>query len=181
MPRKALDGAKLAADVTRLLGEDQASPPDARPSLMDAVRALAGYIETRAKLGWTDPMIAAVLRQAGYEISAETLRSYRKRLRDEGLMAPPPAGGRRQVKASPAEAKVATVPPLTTVGRTPAFGDAVETPPAVPADRETPVITAPEPVSKRNDDTRSRAPPDPVAAPRRSFSINPSLRPPDQA
>ena len=88
MPRKDLDGSKLSADVARLLAADKIAPPQARPSLMDAVRAFCGFIETRSKLGWTDGMIAAVLTEAGYPIGTATLRSYRKRMRDEGLLPP---------------------------------------------------------------------------------------------
>lgn len=109
-----MDGAKLAADIDRLEREDKTSPPTAQPSLMDAVRGLATYIETRARLGWTDPMIAAVLTNAGYPISADTLRSYRKRLRDEGLMAPLPVEEQKN-RTRPPAAIVTTVPLPTTV------------------------------------------------------------------
>lgn len=105
MPRKVLNGAKLAEDVARMLGADKTSPPEAHPSLMDAVRALAGYIETRTKLRWTDAMVAKVLTEAGYPIGEATLRSYRKRLRDEGLMMAvinAPAGRPPEIAEAPA-------------------------------------------------------------------------------
>lgn len=83
MPRKTFAGSKLVRVAAELTAKDEASPPEARPTLMDAVRELTTFIEVRANLGWTDPMIAALLTEAGYPISAGTLRSYRKRLRDE--------------------------------------------------------------------------------------------------
>lgn len=166
MPRKALDGAKLAADIDRLEREDQASPPAAQPSLMDAVRGLASYIETRAKLGWTDPMIAVVLTKAGYQISADTLRSYRKRLRDEGLMAPLPDGGRK-AKRPPA--------PITTAAAAPPI---IETMPATQIVEAAPVIVAPAATS-----ATARAPPGPNPPPSstRIFRVDPTKLPPDRA
>lgn len=98
MPRKTFEGARLVEELSRLSEADRLSPPAARPSLMGVVRAFAAHIETRARLGWTDPMIAAVLTEAGYPIDAATLRSYRKRLRDEGLL--PPLGSSRANGAS---------------------------------------------------------------------------------
>ena len=89
MPRKELDGAALMADVARLAAADKASPPQACPSLMDAVRQLSGFIETRAALRWPSSAIAALLTEAGYPIDAATLRSYRARLRAEGATAGP--------------------------------------------------------------------------------------------
>lgn len=83
MSRKAFPGSKLVRDAERLLAHDRASPPEARPTLMDAIRELQPFVEARAGLGWTDTMIARLLTEAGYPISAGTLRSYRKRLRDE--------------------------------------------------------------------------------------------------
>lgn len=82
MPRRVFDGHQLERAAARQRAEDLRSPPEAKPCLMDVVRAFAEHIEARAQLGWTDPMIAALLTEAGYPISAGTLRSYRKRLRD---------------------------------------------------------------------------------------------------
>ncbi len=82
MARRTFAGSKLTQDAARLLANDRASPPEARPCLMDVVRSLSEFIEKRACLGWTDPMIAALLTEAGYPITPGTLRSYRKRLRD---------------------------------------------------------------------------------------------------
>lgn len=83
MARRNFAGGKLAKDAERLRALDAASPPEAKPCLMEVVRTLSDFIQTRAKLGYTDQMIADLLTEAGYPISAGTLRSYRKRLRDE--------------------------------------------------------------------------------------------------
>ncbi len=98
MPRKELDGARLTAEIARLTTADKPAPPAARPSLMEAVRQLSAFIETRATLRWSSAAIAAVLTEAGYAIDAATLRSYRSRLRaedeaawaSEGKPMPPP-------------------------------------------------------------------------------------------
>lgn len=106
MPRKAFAGNKLAFDAARLLADDVASPPEAKPNLMDAVRELTAFIEVRSDLGWTDPMIARLLTEAGYPISAGTLCSYRKRLRDERAITP--AGTTDSVLAKTPTASVPT-------------------------------------------------------------------------
>ncbi len=165
MPRKTLDGRKLAVDVAQFTAADKLTPPEARPSLMDAVRAFAGYIDTRAKLGWTDPMIAAVLTEAGYPIDAATLRSYRKRLRDEGRVAP---------KALPPKSAV-HVP----VDHTPAISEKLATADAVVVDLDggaDMASTKPE-----ADNTAPRAPPNPAPASHRTFRIDPAIRPPHRA
>lgn len=177
MPRKALDGAKLAADIDRLEREDRTSPPAAQPSLMDAVRGLAGYIETRAKLGWTDPMIAVVLTEAGYPISADTLCSYRKRLRDEGLMEPLPVKG----------PKISTQPSAAIPART-------VTPPPSEAERapdlvgDVPVAAVPPAtavIPPTDEAAVARAPPDsdptPTPSPTRTFRVDRTKLPPDRA
>lgn len=180
MPRKALDGAKLAADIDRLEREDQASPPAAQPSLMDAVRGLAGYIETRAKLGWTDPMIAVVLTEAGYPISADTLCSYRKRLRDEGLMAPLPVGGQKSRRRPPAANIVITAQLPTTVAAASAT-DPIEPTATVPA--PSPPATAA--IAAADESASARAPPDsdltPTPSPTRTFRVDRTKLPPDRA
>lgn len=171
MPRKALDGTKLAADIDRLEREDQASPPAAQPSLMDAVRGLAGYIETRAKLGWTDPMIAVVLTEAGYPISADTLCSYRKRLRDEGLMAPLKAAGPKSKMWPLAGVTAAmTTPTVEAISAT----DIVAPAAAAPATAGIPAA---------HDAATPRAPPDliPTPSPARVFRVDPTRLPPDRA
>ncbi|WP_394653119.1 hypothetical protein [uncultured Sphingomonas sp.] len=179
MPRKSLDGAKLAKDVTRLLGEDQVSPPRARPSLMDAVRALATYIETRARLGWTDPMIARVLAEAGYPIDAATLRSYRKRLRDEGLMGPLPV--RKTRSAAPAE-KRPTQHQLDVAAT--AFPVASPADAAVTAAADD--VPASIPPAEVSADAAPRAPPPSSTAapapamPGRTFRNNPTTLPPNR-
>lgn len=89
MPRKELDGARLTADIARLATADKATPPQARPSLKDAVRQFSTFIETRAKLNWSSAAIAALLSEAGYVIDAATLRSYRSRLKAEAGAMPP--------------------------------------------------------------------------------------------
>ena len=163
MPRHGFDGAKLGEDVARLAAADKASPPAARPSLMEAVRALAPFIETRTRLNWGDPKIAAVLSAAGYPIDAATLRSYRKRLRDEGLLPPLKANTPKQPISD-------TAPVRSEVGVV----------------QSTPSIAKPE-----VEGTMSRAPPEsaptptptptPTSGSTRRFSINPAKRPLDRA
>lgn len=179
MPRKSLDGAKLAADVTKLLAADAHSPPQARPSLMDAMRSLVSFIDVRARLGWTDPMIARVLAEAGYPIDAATLRSYRKRLRDEGLMGP--LSARKTNSAAPAQERptqrkhdraATTIPPepLPDAAVTTAADDM---PAAIP------------PASVSTDAAPRAPPPSSTAAPApsmpgRTFRNNPTTLPPNQ-
>jgi hypothetical protein len=171
MPRKDLDGSKLAADVANLLAADAQSPPEARPSLMDAMRSLVGFIDARAGVGWTDPMIAKVLTEAGYPIEAATLRSYRKRMRDEGLMRP--LAARKTKAVAPAEDRLphrrrreaaTAVPaePLPNSTVTLAVSD-------VPTASTTAEVSA---------DAAPRAPP---PAPGRTFRVNPTNLPPDRA
>lgn len=166
MPRKNLDGQKLAADVARLLDADAQSPPEARPSLMDAMRSLVRYIDARARLGWTDPMIARVLTEAGYPIGAATLRSYRKRMRDEGL------SDRRDRKGpSP---PVPAAPAAQPVPATPFV------PPIEPhrTDAEPGVAQA-----GKQEPTPPSAKPEPAQSlgGRRTFTVDRSIRPPDRA
>jgi len=180
MPRKALDGEKLAVDIDRLEREDQISPPAAQPSLMDAVRGLATYIETRAKLGWTDPMIAIVLTKAGYPISADTLRSYRKRLRDEGLMPPLPGSDQKgKTRTEAFEPGPATTPIIKT---TPAAPDGIDVTVSVaPAAAS----TATSAIRAANVAAGARAPPDPsltpTQSPTRTFRVDRTKLPPDRA
>lgn len=107
MARRNFAGGKLVKDAERLRALDVASPPEAKPCLMEVVRTLSDYIDTRARLGWTDPMIAELLTEAGYPISAGTLRSYRKRLRDE-------AGGPATSKETRPPTTVETCNPVLT-------------------------------------------------------------------
>lgn len=175
MPRKALDGAKLAADIDRLEREDRTAPPTAQPSLMEAVRGLATYIETRARLGWTDPMIAVVLTSAGYPISAETLRSYRKRLRDEGLMAPLSVKGRQTNMRSRAVIPAGTAMPPTSKSEhsTDIVAD-------VPVAAMPPATAVMPPTDEA---AVARAPPDPAPtpSPARLFRVDRIKLPPDRA
>lgn len=170
MPRKAFDGNKLAEDIAQMQAADKMSPPSARPSLMDAVRALATYIETRTTLGWTDAMIAAVLTEAGYAIDAATLCSYRKRMRDAGL-APP------KVVRSPV-APIPQVMPTATIKVAAVATDKAVAPAGVSLTDTTgssvevvPPGIGPPP----------RAAPGAPTRPRRSFTIDPSNLKPDRA
>ncbi len=167
MPRKILDGAKLDADVANLTAADRVSPPTARPSLMDAVRAFAGFIETRATLGWTDPMIAAVLTEAGYPIDPATLRSYRKRLRDEGLIKPEAGrvGGRAVGGTSPQRKNIIQAREQD---------EASATPPKAESS-----IPIPDP-SPTHAEPAARGPPDGSSPARPRFKITQAL-PPDEA
>ena len=171
MTRRHFDGTKLENDIAHLRAVDATSPPAARPSLMDAVRAFAEFIDTRAKLGWTDAMIAAVLTESGYPINAATLRSYRKRMRDKR-------------SAHQTSDHVATP---TSVVAPQGRGDrngAADT-------AQTSVITdasakMPETIGSGDSDARSvtapaRAPPKGASPIRRTYPVNPSKRPPDQA
>lgn len=177
MPRKAFDGIKLADDIAQMQAADKMSPPSARPSLMDAVRQLATYIETRAKLGWTDAMIAAVLTEAGYAIEAATLRSYRARLRHEGLL--PPRKGKAPKQSMPALTPVPAVRPPAPVTAQP-----IPIGPPAPGKVGVADTTASvaEPIV---DSVMSRAPPGLAPAPSRAaprrFSIDPTKRPADRA
>lgn len=74
---------------------------------MDVVRTFAEHIDARKQLKWTDTMIAALLTEAGYPVSAGTLRSYRKRLRDAKGMPSPGKGS-----DPPASRDVASVAPI---------------------------------------------------------------------
>lgn len=143
---------------------------------MDAVRALASYIEARARLGWTDPMIAVVLTNAGYPISADTLRSYRKRLRDEGLMAPLTAGGSKSKMRPPVSVAAATLAPPTVeaISATDIVAEAtVAVAPAAapPAMAAIPLYMVPRPRA------HLRTRPRPRLRPASSGSIPPSSRP----
>ncbi|CAM3297201.1 hypothetical protein SPAN111604_15020 [Sphingomonas antarctica] len=182
MPRKELDGAKLSADVSKLEREDQTSPPTARPSLMDAVRALATYIEARAKLGWTDAMIAVVLTKAGYSISADTLRCYRKRLRDEGLMAPLPAEGPKRRTRQAAIIPTKTATPLITEARRDTDIVAEASIAVVPAAAPPPAAAT---IPPADGIEVARAPPNPdltlTPSPARTFRVDPTKLPPDRA
>lgn len=169
MPRKAFDGIKLAEDVAQLQAADKMSPPSARPSLMDAVRAFATYIETRAKLGWTDPMIAAVLTQAGYTIDAATLRSYRRRMRDEGLL---------PLEAVPSPATIPQVMPTGTVNADVMSQDKAVAPAVMPL---TGTNASRSEVVSPKIEPPPRAPPGAFAPPKRSFTIDPSNLKPDRA
>lgn len=180
MPRKDLNGPKLAADVANLLAADAQSPPEARPSLMDAMRSFVRFIDARAKVGWTDPMIARVLTEAGYPIDAATLRSYRKRMRDEGLMRPLPA---HEAKAG-APAKNCTTRRKSDEAAT--VSADFDRDGIIPAAND--AILAAAPASKVSVDAAPRAhpPPSPKSAPTpstsgRTFRVNPTNFPPDRA
>lgn len=179
MPRKTFDGIKLGQDIAQMQAADKMSPPSARPSLMDAVRAFATYIETRAKLGWTDPMIAAVLTEAGYAIDAATLRSYRKRMRDEGLMRPLPVHEAKA--AAPAEDRPTqrTHDQAATVVSAEPLPDRSVT---VAADH----VEGATPAAEVTADAAPRAPPPtsataPTPTPGRTFRVNPTNFPPNRA
>ena len=162
MPRKQLDGARLADDIARLASADKAAPPQTRPSLMDAVRQLSTFVETRATLRWSSAAIAAALTEAGYAIDAATLRSYRSRLRAKGGAAPVTAGE----PPPPPRPLAASLPPPAwderQAGNAPVHG---HPPPAAPPPRQ----AAPTPPAPAN-----------TPAPRH-FSINRSSVPSDRA
>ena len=171
MTRRHFDGTKLENDIAHLRAVDATSPPAARPSLMDAVRALAEFIDTRAKLGWTDAMIAAVLTEAGYPINAATLRSYRKRMRDKTLV--------HQTSDHVATPTAVVTPP----GRGDQSGtaDTGQTSVLTNASAEMPDPIRSGDTSARTVSAAARAPPKGASPIRRTFPVNPSKRPPDQA
>ena len=74
-------------DLTHALAErerrDAQDPPPSLLTTMGAIRLLGDLVLDRAQRGWTDPMLVALLRELGVEISAETLRVYRGRLKLE--------------------------------------------------------------------------------------------------
>lgn len=167
MPRRSFDGNKLAGDVSRLGAVDSASPPQAHPSLMDAVCAFAGFIEVRASLGWPDPMIAALLTEAGYPIDAATFRSYCKRLRDQGLLKPRPASQRRVPVVS---SLLGELPAVEQLSADPARAETKKPDSDVASARAASV-----------DNVAPRAPPGLDPPSRRSFSIDPAKLPLDRA
>jgi len=169
VPRKSFSGTQLANDLARLQAADKLSPPAPRPSLMDAVRAFTAFIETRASLGWTYPMIAAVLTEAGYPINAATLRSYRKRILEERRVETEIL---QELRPGLAPAASAKAPGLTVPSSSaPAATSTSETAPA----QAGPAVTEPA-----ADGTAPRAPPTTQSATRRSFGVHGNL-PPDRA
>ena len=171
MTRRQFDGTKLEKDIARLHAVDAKSPPVARPSLMDAVRAFAEFIEARAKLGWTDAMIASVLTEAGYSIDAATLRSYRKRMRDEGAISSASGRAATPIALDPVEKQsdrnwAADPVKAATVTRGPAKTTDTNTSGASGIGNVTPA---------------ARPPPSGSSPIRRTFSVDPTKRPPDQA
>lgn len=177
MPRKAFDGIRVSQDIAQMQAADKVSPPSAKPSLMDVVRQLAGYIDTRARLGWTETMIAAVLTEAGYAIAPGTLRSYCTRLRNEGLL--PPLTGKTPKQPIPTAGSAPAAQP-------PVPGTAQPIPTITPTGAKADVVDATMSIKEPNvDSAMSRGPPviapaPPKASPRR-FSIDPTKRPVDRA
>ncbi len=183
MPRRVFDGIKLSQDIAQMQAADKVSPPSAQPSLMDVVRQFATYIDTRAKLGWTETMIAAVLTEAGYAIGPATLRSYCTRLRNEGLL--PPLTGKAPKQPIPAPAPVPA-------GRPPAPVAAQSIPISKLASDSVGVVAATMSIAEPIvDGAMSRAPPPtgptaettppaPLAA-GRTFKVNRTTLPPDRA
>lgn len=160
MPRKELDGERLAIDIARLATADKISPPQARPSLMDAVRQLSTFIETRAGLRWSSAAIAAVLSEAGYVIDAATLRSYRSRLKAEAGTVPP------VIETSPPDPNLLTDRLLSPARGS---GPLVESSPKARPPHAAPPAQAPP-----------AAPPAGGTAPRRAFRIDRSTIPSDR-
>lgn len=171
MTRRHFDGTKLENDIAHLRALDATSPPVARPSLMDAVRAFAEFIDTRAKLGWTDAMIASVLTEAGYPINAATLRSYRKRMRDESSISSTSNHTTSPIVLDSAEKRSDRNWPAD-----PVKAATVTSEPAKTTDTST---LSPSGVG--NVTPAARPPPDRSSPSRRTFSVDPTKRPPDHA
>lgn len=88
MARYKYDGAKLAKDVDQFRAIEQSSQDSTKASLMNVVEQLHSFITSRSSRGWSKVMIADLLTEAGYNISAGTLRSYLKRIRDREAECP---------------------------------------------------------------------------------------------
>lgn len=92
--RRHIDRASLAEALADQDRRDALAPPASLTTTMGAIRLLSDLILDRRDRGWTDPMLVVLLRDLGVEISPETLRVYRGRLRKERgseIAAPPVA------------------------------------------------------------------------------------------
>jgi hypothetical protein len=81
--RRQVDRAALSAALADQARRDAERPPASLLTTMGAVRLVGDLILDRQARGWTDPMLVVLLRELGLEISTETLRVYRGRLKKE--------------------------------------------------------------------------------------------------
>jgi hypothetical protein len=105
--RRAFDASALARAVEVQAREDIANPPTSLASMMGAIRLLAPLIHSRRDAGWTDPQLVEFLRTMGVDITPETLRVYRQRLRKEASQADSLPTPTVQTKSQPV-----TAPPI---------------------------------------------------------------------
>lgn len=81
--RRLIDRANVSRALAERERRDAETPPASLLTTMGAIRLLGDLVFDREQRGWTDPMLVALLRELGVEISAETLRVYRGRLKKE--------------------------------------------------------------------------------------------------
>lgn len=81
--RRKIDAAALTAALTEQQRRDKETPPASLLTTMGALRLLGNLVFDRRERGWTDPELVVQLRELGVEISPETLRVYRSRLKKE--------------------------------------------------------------------------------------------------
>ncbi len=81
--RRQIDRATLHQALAEQQRRDAETPPANLLTTMGAIRLLGDLILDRHARGWTDPMLVTQLREMGVEISADTLRVYRGRLKEE--------------------------------------------------------------------------------------------------
>lgn len=81
--RRLIDLADLSVSLADQQRRDAEAPPRTLLTTMGAIRLLGDLVLDRHERGWTDPMLVALLRELGVEISGETLRVYRSRLKKE--------------------------------------------------------------------------------------------------
>lgn len=81
--RRQIDSAALTLALAQQARLDALAPPTSLTTTMGAIRLLGDLILDRKDRGWSDPMLVVLLREMGLEITAETLRVYRGRLKKE--------------------------------------------------------------------------------------------------
>lgn len=136
--RRHFDGAALATALRKQHQRDAESEPASLLTIMGAVRLLKPLIDDRRTRGWTDPMIATFFRELGVDISAETLRTYRSRLKQEAANA---SLAEAAPAARPMDVMPAEQPPLAAPPAIPAAPEARDTQ-ASPSSPSPPTQTA---------------------------------------
>ncbi|CAM3288454.1 hypothetical protein SPAN111604_14825 [Sphingomonas antarctica] len=122
--RRLIDLADLASSLADLERRDANAPPRTLLTTMGAVRLLGDLVLDRHDRGWTDPMLVALLRELGVEISPETLRVYRGRLKKE-------RGEEATQSEAPGRSTRASVQPTKSAGDTNLSADPAQSDPKV--------------------------------------------------